>query len=47
MQHMRAATQDILKRIETVSGKSVQLMRDDSLPLLATIQTARHGNRFR
>ena len=41
MQHLRAATQDILKRIETLSGKSVQLMRDDSLSVLATLQMAR------
>ena len=33
MQHPRAATQDILKRIESLSGKSVQLMRDDSLSM--------------
>ena len=46
MQHLRAATQDILKRIETLSGKSVQLMRDDSLSVLATLQMARHGAAF-
>lgn len=46
MQHLRAATQDILKRIEILSGKSVQLMRDDSLSVLATLQMARQGAAF-
>lgn len=43
MQHLRAVTQAILKRVEEQTGKSVQFLRDDKLPVLATLQLARNG----
>jgi hypothetical protein len=46
MLNLLPATQTILKTIEEKTGKSVQLMQDDSLPILATIQTARNGAGF-
>lgn len=46
MQHLRAVVQNILKRLETVSDKSVQvqLMRDDSLSASAILQLAHDGS---
>ena len=46
MLNLLSVTQKILKSIEEKTGKSVQLMQDDSLPILATIQIARHGVGF-
>jgi hypothetical protein len=46
MQHLRAVTRDILKRVEESTGKSIQFLRDEELPLLATIQMARNGADF-
>lgn len=46
MQYLRAVTKDILKRVETLSGKSIQFLRDEQLPILATLQMARHGAEF-
>ena len=46
MQYLRAAIQGLLERIEIVSVKSVQLMCDDSLPVLAPLKMARHGAGF-
>lgn len=46
MQHLRAVTKGILKRVEELSGKSIEFMRDENLPLLATLQIARHGAEF-
>lgn len=43
MQHLRAVTQGILKRVEEKTGREVQFLRDDELPLLATLQIARNG----
>jgi hypothetical protein len=46
MQHLRAVTKGILNRVEEQTGKSVQFMRDESLPLLATLHMARNGAAF-
>ena len=46
MKHLRAVTKDILERVETQTGKSIQFMRDEKLPLLATLQMARNGAEF-
>ena len=46
MQHLRAATKGILKRVEERTGKSIQFMRDEKLSLLATLQMARNGADF-
>jgi hypothetical protein len=46
MQHLRAVTKGILNRVEEQTGKSVQFMRDESLPLLATLHMARDGAAF-
>lgn len=46
MDHLRATTKGILRRVEELSGKSIQFMRDDKLPLLASLQMARHGAGF-
>ncbi|MCZ8218848.1 MAG: hypothetical protein O9337_05470 [Acidovorax sp.] len=46
MQYLRAATKGILKRVEDLSGKSIQFVRDEQLTLLATLQLARNGAEF-
>lgn len=46
MQHLRAATKGILKRVEEQTSKSIQFMRDEKLSLLATLQMARNGADF-
>jgi hypothetical protein len=46
MQNLRALTKGILKRVEEQTGKSVQFLRDEKLPLLATLQMARNGADF-
>jgi hypothetical protein len=46
MRHLRAATKGILKRVEDLSGKSIQFVSDEKLPLLATLQIARNGADF-
>jgi hypothetical protein len=46
MNHLRAVTKGILARVETVTGKPIQFMRDDKLALLATLQMARNGADF-
>lgn len=43
MKALRAAARDILRLAEEVSGRSVQVMRDDSLPLFAALTMARRG----
>jgi hypothetical protein len=43
MFHLRAVTKGILRSVEDLSGKSIEFMRDDSLPVLATLQMARNG----
>jgi hypothetical protein len=46
MLNLISVTQKILKTIEDRTGKSIQLMEDDSLPILTTIQMARNGAGF-
>lgn len=46
MQHLRASTKAILAKVEEVSGRSVQFLRDDEMPLIASLQMARHGAAF-
>ncbi len=46
MKNLRAATKDILRRVEVETGKPVQFLRDEKLPLLATMQMARNGADF-
>lgn len=46
MKHLRAVTKGILERVESQTGKSIQFMRDEKLPLLATLQMARNGADF-
>lgn len=46
MQHLRAVTKGILKRVEERTGRSIQFLRDEKLSLLATLQMARNGADF-
>ncbi|QBK04510.1 hypothetical protein DW355_06665 [Hylemonella gracilis] len=46
MKNLRAVTKGILNRVEELSGKSIQFVRDENLPLLATLQIARNGAEF-
>jgi hypothetical protein len=46
MIRLQSSTQRILKRVEDLSGKSIQFMRDDSLQILSTLQVARNGAEF-
>lgn len=46
MKNLRQTTKNILQSVEEVSGKSVQLMRDESLAVLATLTIARDGAPF-
>ncbi len=46
MLNLRSATRQILQSVEDKTGKSVQLMQDDNLSVLATLQMARHGAGF-
>lgn len=46
MKDLRAVTKEVLKRVEVETGRTVQFMRDEKLPLLATMQMARHGADF-
>lgn len=46
MQNLRACTKAILGLVEEKSGKSIQFMRDEKLPVLATLQMARNGAPF-
>lgn len=46
MKDLRATTKGILNRVEEQTGKSIQLLRDDELPMLATLQMARNGAEF-
>ena len=43
MDHFQPATRQVLGELERVSGKGFEYLADESLPLLATIQTARNG----
>jgi hypothetical protein len=44
--NLRAATKDILRLVADLSGRSVQLMRDDTLKVFSTLVTARHGSPY-
>jgi hypothetical protein len=46
MIRLQTSTQRILKRVEDLSGKSIQFMRDESLQVLSTLQIARNGAEF-
>lgn len=46
MLNLRAVTRKILENVEKTTGKSVHLMREDDLPVLATHITARNGASF-
>jgi len=46
MLNLRSVTRQILQSVEDKTGKSVQLMQDDNLAVLATLQMARHGAGF-
>ena len=46
MQYLQSVTKGILKRVEEVTGKSIQFMRDENLAVLSTLQIARHGAEF-
>lgn len=46
MFNLRAATKSILSRVENDTGKSIQFLRDENLPVLATLQMARNGAEF-
>ena len=43
MKILRACTRQILQRVEDTTERSIQFLRDDSLPLIATLQMARKG----
>jgi hypothetical protein len=42
MKNLRQVTQKILQSVEEISGKSIQVMRDESLPVLASLTLARN-----
>lgn len=46
MLRLRAPVQRLLDQVESVTGRSIQVMRDADLPVLTTVQTARHGAPF-
>lgn len=46
MLRLQPATLKILKRVEELSGRSVQFMRDEDLQVLSTLQIARNGAEF-
>ena len=37
MQNLQSVTKGVLKRVEEVTGKSIQFMRDDNLAVLSTL----------
>ncbi len=43
MKDLRAVTRKVLRQVEDLSGKGVEFMREDDLPVLTTMQTARRG----
>lgn len=43
MKNLRKATRGVLAKVEEVTGKSIQFLRDEKLSLLATLQIARNG----
>jgi uncharacterized protein with beta-barrel porin domain len=46
MLRLQPCTLKILKRVEELSGRSVQFMRDEKLQVLSTLQIARNGAEF-
>lgn len=46
MKHLRQVTKEILQEVESVSGKSIEFMRDEELPVLASLTMARNGAEF-
>ena len=46
MLKLKSCTLKILQRVEELSGKSVQFMRDENLQVLSTLQMARNGAEF-
>ena len=46
MQNLQSVTKGVLKRVEEITGKSIQFMRDDNLVVLSTLQMARNGAEF-
>ena len=46
IQKLQSVSKGILSRVEEITGKSIQVMRDDSLAVLSTLQMARHGAEF-
>src|SRR5947209_639095 len=43
---LRPETRQLIERLERLSDRQVQMMRLDDLPLLASLQTGRHGASF-
>ena len=43
MKDLRAVTRKVLRQVEDLSGKGIEFMREDDLPVLTTMQTARRG----
>jgi hypothetical protein len=43
MKHLRAITKSVLRQVEDLSGKPVEFVADDELPVMATMQIARRG----
>jgi hypothetical protein len=43
MLDLRSVTKSVLREVETLSGKPVEFVADDELPVMATMQIARRG----
>lgn len=43
MLDLRAVTKSVLRQVETLSGKPMEFVADDELPVMATMQIARRG----
>jgi hypothetical protein len=43
MKDLRAVTRKVLRQVEDLSGKGIEFLREDDLPVLTTMQTARQG----
>jgi hypothetical protein len=46
MKNLLASTTKMLDHIEAVTGRPVQFLRDETLPLLATLKMARNGDAY-
>lgn len=40
---LNAVTREVLEQVEDLSGKGIEFIHKDNLPILTTKQTARHG----